>query len=58
MKTEIRRGALDDRFGLLALVIYIALSLLFFGRGLIGHLSDREVGTLTNSGIVPAVRDA
>ena len=34
-----------------ALFIYLALSLLFFGRGLVGHLSDRYVGIGTDPGL-------
>jgi len=30
--------------GWLAFTIYLALSFLFFGRGLIGHHNDRYVG--------------
>ena len=36
--------------GWMAFAIYLALSLLFFGRGLIGHLSDRYIGTGTDPG--------
>lgn len=37
--------------GWLAFAIYLALSLLFFGRGLIGHLSDRYIGIGTDPGL-------
>jgi hypothetical protein len=37
-----RRAALSE--GLVAFLIYLALSLLFFSRGLIGHFSDRFLG--------------
>lgn len=33
------------------LFIYLALSFLFFGRGLIGHLSDRYIGIGTDPGL-------
>ncbi len=39
---RIGRTALID--GLVAFGIYLALALLFFGRGLIGHFSDRFIG--------------
>ena len=34
-----------------ALVVYLALSLLFFGRGLVGHLSDRYIGIGADPGL-------
>lgn len=34
-----------DRYGLLALSIYLALSLLFFGRPLLGHFRDTYIGS-------------
>ena len=34
-----------DRHGLLALSIYLTLSLVFFGRPLIGHFRDTYIGT-------------
>lgn len=33
-----------DRYGLGALGIYLALSMMFFGRGLVGHFTTRHVG--------------
>jgi hypothetical protein len=35
----------------LAFAIYLALSLLFFGRGLVGHLTDRYLGIGTDPGL-------
>jgi hypothetical protein len=35
----------------LAFAIYLALSLLFFGRGLVGHISDRYIGVGTDPGL-------
>ena len=35
---------LRDRYGLRALSLYSTLSLLFFGRGLLGHFSERYMG--------------
>src|ERR1700687_4566187 len=35
---------LRDRYGLGALSLYSTLSLLFFGRGLLGHFSERYMG--------------
>lgn len=39
-----KRASTRDRYGLSALGIYLALSILFFGRGLIGHFTTRHVG--------------
>jgi hypothetical protein len=36
--------------GLASFLIYLILSLLFFGRGLVGHLSDRYIGVGTDPG--------
>jgi hypothetical protein len=33
-----------DRYGMLALGFYLALSMLFFGRGLVGHFATRHLG--------------
>ncbi len=44
------QSSLHDRFGLGAFALYLTLSLLFFGRGLIGHLSDRYVGVGSDPG--------
>jgi hypothetical protein len=35
---------LRDRYGFAGLTLYSALSLLFFGRGLLGHFSERYMG--------------
>ncbi len=40
MKDAVRR----DRYGLGALGIYLALSILFFGRGVVGHFNNAWVG--------------
>jgi len=39
-----KRTAIRDRYGMGALGIYLALSMLFFGRGLVGHFTTRHVG--------------
>jgi hypothetical protein len=38
------RSSIRDRESLAAFAIYCGLSLLFFGRGLIGHFGDRYIG--------------
>jgi hypothetical protein len=38
------RAAVRDRYELGALGVYLALSMLFFGRGLAGHFTTRLVG--------------
>jgi hypothetical protein len=40
----VRRASAFDRESLAAFAIYLGLSLLFFGRGLIGHFGDRYIG--------------
>ena len=40
----VRRASAFDRESLAAFAIYCGLSLLFFGRGLIGHFGDRYIG--------------
>jgi hypothetical protein len=40
----LKSAAERDRYGLGALGVYFALSMLFFGRGLIGHFSTCHVG--------------
>jgi hypothetical protein len=44
METCARKSRLFDRESLAAFAIYCGLSLLFFGRGLIGHFGDRYIG--------------
>ena len=39
-----KRASARDRYGLGALGVYLALSMLFFGRGLVGHFTTRHVG--------------
>jgi len=39
-----KRGSARDRYGLGALGVYLALSMLVFGRGLVGHFTTRHVG--------------
>jgi hypothetical protein len=39
-----KSAPMRDRYGLCALGVYLALSMLFFGRGLVGHFTDSLVG--------------
>jgi NhaP-type Na+/H+ and K+/H+ antiporter len=39
-----RGASTRDRYGMLALGFYLALSMLFFGRGLVGHFATRHLG--------------
>jgi hypothetical protein len=39
-----KSASVRDRYGLGALGVYLALSMLFFGRGLVGHFTTRHVG--------------
>ncbi|MGD0076942.1 MAG: hypothetical protein ABSD31_21850, partial [Candidatus Binataceae bacterium] len=40
-----------DPYGLLAFSAYLALALLFFGRGLCGHFCDSYIGTRTDPSV-------
>ena len=51
MKSKTIQESLGNRLGLGAFAIYLALSFLFFGRGLVGHLSDRYIGIGTDPGL-------
>jgi hypothetical protein len=39
-------------FAWIAFGIYLALSLLFFGRGLLGHFSDRYIGNGMDAALI------